>query len=72
MSALMEKTYLSVGRMFAASVLQGGPAPTFLAESIAEYLLYGLEGVGTHKEDVPSSVQDLLVKVPSKIILLQV
>ena len=72
MSALMEKTYLSVGRMFAASVLQGGPAPTFLAESIAEYLLYGLEGVGTHKEDVPSSVEDLLVKVPSKIILLQV
>lgn len=52
MSALMEKTYLTVGRMFAASVLQGGPAPTFLAESIAEYLLYGLEGVGTHTEDV--------------------
>ena len=41
--------------MFAAFVLQGGPAPTFLVESIAEYLLYGLEGVGTHKEEVLDS-----------------
>ena len=65
MSALMEKTYFSVGRMFAASVLQGGPAPTFLAESIADYLLYGLEGVGTHTEDIPCSVQDLIGKVRS-------
>ena len=58
--------------MFAVSVLEGGPAPTFLVESIAEHLLYRLEGVGTHQEDIPSSLQDLLVKVPSKIILLQV
>ena len=65
MSALMEKMYFSVGRMFAASVLQGGPAPTFLAESIADYLLYGLEGVDTHSEDVPCSVQDLIEKVRS-------
>ena len=45
MSALMEKTYLSVGRMFAASVLQGGPAPTFLAESIAEFFYMDWRGL---------------------------
>ena len=38
---------------------------TFLAESTADYLLYGLDRVGTHIEDVPSSVQDLIGKVHS-------
>ena len=30
MSALMEKTYFSVGQFFSASALQGGPAPTLV------------------------------------------
>ena len=30
MSALMEKTYFSVGEIFAVSALQGGPAPTLV------------------------------------------
>ena len=30
MSALMEKTYFCVGQIFAASALQGGPAPALL------------------------------------------
>ena len=44
-SALLEKTYFHVGRMMGASLLQGGPPPTFMANSIIEYVLYGIEGV---------------------------
>ena len=42
---LSSKEYREVGRFFAMSILQGGPAPQFLSPTIAHYLLFGDEGL---------------------------
>ena len=62
-SALVERTCVTVGHMTAASILQGGPAPAFLAESVADYIRHGLEGVATHIEDIPCCTNHPIVKV---------
>ena len=53
-----KKTYLYVGQMFAASIVLGGPSPSFLSPAVADYLLFGLEKIKATPEDVP----DLLIK----------
>ena len=52
-SAVLEKTYFQVGRIMGASVLQGGPPPTFLASSVVEYMLNGIQGVQLKISDIP-------------------
>ena len=61
--ALINKEYLCIGKMLAASILQGGPAPEFFAESVAEYWLRGLEGVQVHVEDISGEAQVHVKKV---------
>lgn len=61
---LLEKTYFHVGRMMGASLLQGGPPPTFLANSIIEYMLYGIEGVQLRISNIADiSLQKVLKEV---------
>lgn len=50
---LNNKEYREVGRFFAMSILQGGPAPQFLSPTIAHYLLYGDEGLQPEISDIP-------------------
>ena len=66
--ALIDKQYYYIGKMMAASILQGGPAPGFFAESAAEYWLQGLDGVTAHVEDIPGEAQLVVKKV--KIMLI--
>ena len=47
---LSKKTYYYVRQMFAISLVHGGPAPSCLANPVADYFLYGSERV---KADVP-------------------
>lgn len=59
---LEKKTYFIVGKMFALSLMHGGPAPTFLARSIINYIMHG--SAEADVLDVPDkSVQHLLLKV---------
>ena len=59
---LDKKTFFMVGKMLAMSLMHGGPAPTFLAGSVINYILYGKSEADVM--DVPDqSVRDLLLKV---------
>ena len=60
---MINKEYYSVGKIIAASILQAGPAPAFFAESVAEYWLYGLDGVQVHVEDISGEAQIHVKKV---------
>ena len=62
-TALMNREYYCVGKMISASLLQGGPAPGFFAQSVAEYWLGGLEGVNIHIKDIPGEAQLHVKKV---------
>ena len=61
--ALINKEFYYIGKMIAASILQGGPAPEFFAESVAEYWLNGLDGVQIHIEDISGEAQLHVKKV---------
>lgn len=50
---LNSKEYREVGRFFAMSILQGGPAPQFLSPTVAHYLLHGDEGLQPEIADIP-------------------
>lgn len=52
---LSSKEFREVGRFFAMSILQGGPAPQFLSPTIAHYLLCGDEGLQPEISDIPDS-----------------
>ena len=52
---LSSKEYREVGRFFAMSILQGGPAPQFLSPTIAHYLLFGDEGLQPEISEIPDS-----------------
>ena len=54
MSALEKETYCYVGQMIAVSIIHGGPAPTFLAPSIVDYILKGIRGVNPEVKEVPN------------------
>ena len=46
-----------------ASVLQGGPPPTFLASSVVKYILYGIQGVQLKISDIPDIALQVLKEV---------
>ena len=50
---LEKLTFKHIGEMIAVSVIHGGPAPKFLAQSVVDYLLYGMGKVRATVEEVP-------------------
>ena len=42
MSALERQVYRHVGEMMAVSLVHGGPAPTFFAPSVVDYIVHGI------------------------------
>ena len=70
---LCNKEYQEVGTFFAMSILQGGPAPQFLAPTIAHYILYGSVGLQARSTDIPdgeirAKVQKVSVPLKSNCI----
>jgi len=64
MKELDRVTYKYVGAILALSIVYGGPAPQFFAESVADYFVYGFNGVQTTIEDIPDTlVKEKLTKV---------
>lgn len=64
MAHLSKKTYLYVGQMFTIFLVHGGPAPSCLANPVADYFLYGIERVKATISDVSDvGVQMKLWKV---------
>ena len=55
---LNKKTYFYVGYIPSISLVHGGPAPSFFAEPVADYILYGLEKVKVSIADI----QDRAIK----------
>lgn len=55
---LNKKTYFHVGQILSITLVHGGPAPSFFAEPIADYILHGLEKVKVSIADV----QDKMIK----------
>ena len=61
---LKKQTFKYIGNMLAASLLNGGPAPTFFADFVADYLVYGLEHVKVNIRDVLNDkMKEKLTKV---------
>ena len=42
--SITDGTMKSIGHLFAASIVNGGPAPAFLAPWVYEYIVAGLKG----------------------------
>ena len=55
---LNKKTYFHIGQILSISLVHGGPAPSFFAEPVADYILYGLEKVKVSIADM----QDRAIK----------
>jgi hypothetical protein len=55
---LNKKTYFYIGQILSITLVHGGPAPSFFAEPVADYILYGLEKIKVSIADV----QDKAVK----------
>ena len=55
----------SIGHLFAASIINGGPAPAFLASWVYEYMSNGIKGAlkSAPKMDDTSSLGNLYQKV---------
>ena len=51
-AALAKGTFKYIGYMMGASLLNGGPAPSFFANIVADYILFGIERVKVKLEDV--------------------
>jgi len=50
-----------IGQIMLGSVLQGGPNPAFLTQTVVEHLLCGLQGVKIHVTDIPDySTQEII------------
>jgi len=61
---LKKQTFKYIGNMLAASLLNGGPAPTFFADFVADYFVYGLEHVKVNIQDVLNDkMKEKLTKV---------
>ena len=56
MLELSKKTYRHVGSILALSIVYGGPAPHFLAESVADYIIHGLEKTQCTIHDIPDHI----------------
>lgn len=64
MLELARDTYKYVGMMVAASIVHGDPAPCFFAESVVDYIMYGIECVKGNLDDIEDfSVREKLEKV---------
>ena len=53
-TALLQKHYKFVDALISLSIVQGGPGPTCFPGWVFDYLVYGLEAVQVHVEDVIS------------------
>ena len=53
---LNKKTYFHVGQILSITLVHGGPAPSFFAQPIADYILYGLDKVKVSITDVQNVV----------------
>jgi hypothetical protein len=52
------------GELMAASIVQGGPAPDFLAEWVYKYLSSGIEGIMVDESKIEDqSVRQLITRV---------
>ena len=51
-AALTKRTFKYIGCMIGASLLNGGPAPRFFANIVADYILFGAERTKVKLEDV--------------------
>ena len=61
---LEKRTFFHVGTIFALSLLHGGPAPSFLAPAVADYIIHGVQTVDVSAEDVPArEMREKIVKV---------
>ena len=54
MGALEKHTYKHVGEMIAVSLIHGGPAPTFFAPSMVDYIVHGIRKVKACIDEVPN------------------
>ena len=58
------------GELMAASIVQGGPAPDFLAEWVYKYLSSGIEGIMVDESKIEDqSVRQLITRVSIFFIL---
>ena len=61
---LTKQTFKYVGCMIGASLVNGGPAPNFFANAVADYLTFGIEKVKVKVEEVSEAVmKEKLTKV---------
>ncbi|XP_065887268.1 uncharacterized protein [Dysidea avara] len=51
-AALTKQTFKYIGYMIGASLVNGGPSPSFFANIVADYILYGIERTKVKLEDV--------------------
>ena len=64
MVELSKQTYKCIGSILAASIVHGGPAPSFFSNAVANYIVYGVEQVKAMIEDVPCALmKDKLERV---------
>ena len=62
--ALTKQTFKYVGCMLGASLVNGGPAPNFFANAVADYITFGIEKVKVKVEEVSEAVlKEKLIKV---------
>lgn len=68
--ALSKQTYKHVGSMIGASLINGGPAPSFFANAVADYFVFGIEKVKVKVEEVSEAVmKEKLTKVLIELIM---
>ena len=64
-TALTENEFLYAGNLMVASLLQGGPSPSFLATWVYEYIVSGDQGVNAVSiEEIPTGqIKDFAYQV---------
>ena len=68
--ALSKNTFKHVGCMMAASLLNGGPAPSFFADFVADYIAFGIGKLKVSVQDViDPNMKEKLIKVNSRLCL---
>ncbi len=61
---LEKKTFIYIGSIFALSFIHGGPSPNFLAPSVADYIVYGVQCAQPCPDDIPmKEIRDKVLKV---------
>ena len=71
--SLTEGYFKLAGYLMASSILQGGPAPNFLAKWVYEYISGGLDAVKVQIEDVTTySIKRIVTRVRNEIVIVNV